>query len=181
MVVINIQNPEADPKAVGLVKVVDDSITQHWRALFPATITVHVADQILATVPELAQFWAVQDLPENYREGIQVACPEYGDDDATLWVHFDHNSVMSAPEYYFKKEVYAALGQLLWFSSVRLQELLYAQAPWLNSGNRAAGYVAFRDTFSRFFLNPEWLQDKKPDAWSVIAAIDKELARLPAA
>lgn len=42
--------------------------------------------------------------------------------------------------------------------------------------SEGATYLAFRDTFSRFFLNPEYLMERKEEAWKFMIRIDQALS-----
>jgi hypothetical protein len=172
MLCLAIQNREIDTAACELVEQSFSAIPPHWQALLPQQIKIILSEKSLARLKALREFWAAQSIPTSSKKFVQVVSPEFDAAEATLWVYYNRNSSMSPPEYYFKKELYALIAQLLWVLSAELREAIAKESSWLGEGAR---YVSFRDTFSRFFHNPEWLADRKPAAWSFIKSIDETL------
>jgi hypothetical protein len=73
---------------------------------------------------------------------------------------------MYPPDYYFQKNFFEVVAKVIWFTSDKIREEVK---------NQGARYVNFRDTFSRFFLNPEWLKERREEAWEFICRIDEKL------
>ena len=174
MTTVLIKNPDIDPAGKALVEQAFAAITSQWQNLLPP-ITVTFSRKPLSKAKELKEYWAAQSLPKSQQRYVQVACPEFDKDGATLWVRYNHASVMTPPDYYFKKELYSVVAQLIWGLSDHLRKVVATHATGMAEGNEAAQYMGFRDSFSRLFLNPKWLAERKPAAWSFINRVDQVL------
>jgi hypothetical protein len=177
MLTMTIRNPEADANLAMLVNVVFQSMQPHWLAILP-TIEIVIADKQFDQIDELKEFCRAQSRQPYWSKSLwrtlSVICPEYDSDSATIWVRAA-DTCMHPPEYYFKKALYALLANMMWHLSEELRGAASQEAPWLDSGG--ALYLAFRDSFSRFYLNPEWLENRRPAAWLFMTNLDRRVKR----
>lgn len=175
---ISIKNPQVDPKASELVRKVFEAIPDHWKVILPE-IEVVISTKPFNRVAELREFCAVQNKEPGWKKfmwkSVEVVCPEFDDKTATLWVHYDDQAILYPPDYYFQKELYSVLAKLMWNISKKLRDEIGLEATGMAQDSQGVAYLAFRDSFSRFFLNPEYLQDKKPAAWSFMKRLDMAL------
>lgn len=181
MLNLTIKNPGINRKVAALVNETVKMITRHWCALLPSMVIV-ISRKPFNKVPELRGFCR----EENKQPGlfwkkefwpmIQVICSEFKDKQATLWIYYDRKSMMFNPDYYFKKELFGVIAKILWLNSEELRKEAVNRATGMASNSEALTYMAFRDSFSRFFLNPEYLQERKEDAWVFIKGLDETLS-----
>lgn len=176
---LTILNESVDSEAAALVAKAYGMITPHWQALIPA-LTVMIASKPFNHIPELREFCEIHNKQPGWRRSdwkyVHVACPDAGKERAVLWVRYDHGSMMYPPGYYFQKKFFAGIAQLIWYVSEKLRAEVKQYATGMAAGSDGAAYLAFRDTFSRFFLNPEYLKERREEAWDFIAHVDQSLA-----
>jgi hypothetical protein len=174
-----ISNPAIDQEAATLITKTYEVITPHWRDTMPA-VTIVIADTPFNRVPALREFCDAQERQPGWEKKAwnytQVICPEFGEGRATLWVRYDRDSLMDPREYYFQKALFAAIGKTIWFSSKKVRDEVQRNATGFAAQSGVGAYMAFRDTFSRFFLNPEYLQERREEAWRFMSLIDRALA-----
>lgn len=181
MTTMTITNPEIDQEVAGLVTKAYEMITPHWRGIIPS-LTVTIATKPFNKIPQLRTFCKECKMSDGEKpdwQYIQVACPdaEFSEIEVNLWVYFNRQLIMHSPDYYFKKEFFAFLATIMWYTSERIRDEVKRYATGMAAQYEGAAYFAFRDTFSRFFLNPEYLRERKEDAWYFISRIDQSLAQ----
>jgi hypothetical protein len=166
---ISVEHKEADPEAAALVMSAYEMIAPHWQAILPP-LRVKMAKKRFDIIPELKEFCEMQNKTPGWKksnwEGVKVICPEFDKEGAVLWCRRDAGTIMYPPDYYFQKNFFEVVAKVIWFTSEKIREEVKSQG---------AGYVNFRDTFSRFFLNPEWLKERREEAWAFICRIDESL------
>lgn len=177
---MTVTNPEADQEVAALITKSYEMITSHWRAIIPE-LKVTIAAKPFNRIPQLKSFCDEQNKQPDWKRSewkyIQVVCPEYDDKEAILWVRFDRQSIMASPDYYLQKEFFAVVAKLMWCISERIRNEAKRYATGMAAQYEGAAYLVFRDTFSRFFLNPEYLRERKEDAWCFISLIDQSLSQ----
>jgi hypothetical protein len=173
-----ISNPADDPEAATLVNKTYETISQHWRDVIPE-LTITISGKPFNQAPGLQDFCKAQKEKKSIRafdwESIYVACPEIEPTKATLWAYYDRRPGVPN-EYEFQKQLFQVIGSVIWATSKRVQDEARRNATGTAACSPGAAYLAFRDTFSRFFLNPDYLRERKEDAWDFITGIDRALA-----
>lgn len=176
---VRVTNPEVDQKVAEMVTTTFETMTSHWRAILPP-ITVTIVLEPFNCIPELREFCEMQNSQPGWEKSnwrfTQVVCPESSEKSAVLYVYFDRQSNMGDQEYYFQKKLYSVLAQLMWSVSSILRQEIKRHVTGMAQASEGAVYLAFRDSFSRFFLNPEYLQERKQAAWSFMKRLDESLA-----
>lgn len=179
--ILTIKSLEIDKEASELVKKVFERMTPRWKAALPPRIVIIISSKSFDKVSELKEFRKAQEkaykgerIPWKF---IQVVCTEFYRQEAVFWVHYDHKSMWQPPAYYFQKELYAVIAKLIWCLHKNFQNLVKKEITGMMKDSSGAAYLIFRDTFSRFFLNPEYLQEKKEGAWALITHLDKCLQK----
>lgn len=171
--------PLSGQEVAALVTKTYEAITPHWQAVIPA-LTIVIAGKPFNEIHELQGFCEIQNKQPGWRKfdwkGVRVVCPEFEKDKAVLWVHYNRQSIMHPPDYYFQKELFAVIAKLIWCVSEQLRAEVKRQATGMAAESDGAAYLAFRDTFSRFFLNPEYLMERKEAAWNFMMRIDRTLS-----
>lgn len=174
-----ITNPEIDQEVAGLVTEAYEMITSNWRAVIPA-LRVTIATEPFNRIPQLRAYCKECKMSDGEKpkwKYIQVACIDFSEKEAVLWVYFNRQSIMHSPDYYFKKEFFALIAKLLWYTSERIRNEVKRHATGMAAQYEGAAYMAFRDTFSRFFLNPGYLREQKEDAWYFMSGVDRALSQ----
>lgn len=175
---VTIRNPEIDQEASALVTGVFEMMTPHWLVMLPA-IEVVLSRQPFNRVPELLKFCELQNKEPGWRKymwkSVQVVCPEFDEKGAVLWARYDRESMVSPADYYFQKKLFAVIANLMWSIPSGLREEVRRQATGIARDSDGAARLAFQDSFSRFFLNPSYLKERKEAAWAFMERLDKSL------
>jgi len=173
MTSVIIRNPETDPPVTEMVTSVFDSIPAHWKRVLPQ-VEVVVSMASFNKVPELREFCTEQNKQPGWKksmwESVEAICPEFDEKEAMIWVYFFRGTSYATPEYYFKKHLYEVIAKLMWLASEELRREAGSEVPAGMVGG--AAYMAFRDSFSRFFLNPDWLKERRTSAWQFMQRLD---------
>lgn len=173
---LRIRNPETNPEVTRLVNETFDAIPDHWKKILPE-IEIVVSTTPFNRIPELKEFIDFQNEVPGWRqqmwEIVQAMCPTMDSGEVTIWVRFFHQNYMYPNDYYFMKELYEVVAKIIWFCSPELRDAATNRMP--NTLGFGGPYGVFRDTFSRFFLNPEWLKEKRGEAWEFIQDLDLQM------
>ena len=167
---LTVKNPEADTQVSELATKAFEKVAPRWRLFLP-NITIVVSSKPFHEIPELREFREAQDAQLEW-EDIQVICPEIDSSEATIWLHYDTASIMADRGYYFQKEFFGVLAKIIWVHSPEMHQEAKKRATGIAQDSEGAAYMAFRDSFSRFFLNPRYLRERKPAAWAFMQALD---------
>ncbi len=177
---LKITSQEVDPKAAALTTETFEMITQHWQTILPE-ITVVITRKPFNQIPELREVCDIQNKQPGWRKSYwrvtQVICPEIEIEErrAVLWVRYDYQSSWMPPDYYFQKRLFEVIAKIIWCMSPEFRQEILGQVTGMACDSEAAAYLAFRDSFSRFFLNPEYLKERKQTAWSFMKRLDHML------
>ncbi len=167
MPTLTIKQLEKDPYTADLTQRTYDSIFPHWRSLLPS-IEVQISDVPFDHVPaientcrmfEKERGWSTNEWPMRF-----VICTNLSAQRTILWVYRNSDH----PEFYFQQELLALIAIILWETSDRLQQEVLATATGTAATDSQLAFVAFRDSFVKFFLNPFALHERKPDAMDVM-------------
>lgn len=171
-----------DSETAGIVEDAWSKMTPHWQALVP-DMDVVIEARPLNQVPALKKL--VADIRRQVRNGQdardfwvgrQVVCYTPRGKASTIYARLDRQTVWHDPPYYFQKELYGVIAKILWGESDALRTKGIAEATGLAATRPDLAYIGFRDSFSRFFLNPEWLRERRPDAWNLMQKLDRFVA-----
>lgn len=179
MSTMTITNPEIDEEVAGLVAKAYGMITPHWQAVIPS-LKVTIATKPFDCIPQLCAYCKECRTSDGEKPDwhlIRAVCTDFNEKEWIFWVRLDHQSMMDPPDYYFQKEFFALVAKFMWYTSKRIRNEVKRHATGTAAQYEGAAYMAFRDTFSRFFLNPEYLQERREDAWDFMSRIDQALSQ----
>lgn len=178
MFYVTIDDRSRDAKVFKLVRDAFESLTPTWRKTLPK-LSVHIVEKPFNKIPELTEFCEMQNQQPGWDPGdwssTQAICPEFDKIAAEFWIYYNKSTIMGNPDYYFKKDIHSVIAKLIWSVSEDFQRQVVLEATGEQQGNGSLAYVAFRDSFSRYFLNPEWLQEKRYSAWALMKKLDEYL------
>lgn len=181
---LEILNTVADARTEALVKQSYRLISPRWKKILPK-IQVRVVRTRFDLIPELAETVRMFNKNLNKRTGYKVPRKLWWERRQTLW-HKVHNDkyvlyVRFAPlspndttyDYDFKKDILFEIAVDLWDSLADLRKVALEKSTGIASEREDLCFYAFVCTWPRFFLNPSYLADKKPDAWRWMVRLDK--------
>ena len=166
-----------DEKTAHLVEDAWNKMTLHWQALLPA-LDVVIVSGCLDKVPALKEFVAdialqaeTEEKAKEFWQFRQVVCWTPSSESSTLYVRMkgDH-------PYNFQKELYGVFAKILWGTSSALRKKGIDWSTGMCATDPDLAYIGFRDSFSRYFLNPSWLQESREDAWVFMQRLDQFVA-----
>lgn len=168
---------EIDPKTIQLVSEALKLIAAHWLK-FLDKIEFVIVKKPFNQFEELKE--VCDQIEQNgkidwdNRQGVWFKEGEK----VKFYIRYNYDSIWSNSDYYFKKEFFAVLALILWYECPSIKEAVFQEVTGIAIKFEELALLAFRDTFSRYFLNPDYLRERKEDAWSFILRVDKRVKQL---
>jgi hypothetical protein len=161
-------------------------ITTHWRNLLPE-FKVIIVSKPLNKIPELKEY--VDEMNKRRKENKEYMGPGFWkayrvlatNDKKDLKIFariqdYIHYAIDDGEKYYFQKDFLEIIAGILIAYSPNLAKVALKNATGYAEDSIDLAAIAFKSSFSRFFINKEYLADKKPDALAFMKRLDK-LAR----
>ena len=156
----NIINPGANRYASILVNMIFENLPIHWKSQLPA-IEVKISTLPFEKVTEIFTYCCEAKAKDFNFQRKMIICPDLKKVVPIIWVRFDEKSTLINKEYFFQRELYLLLGELMWENSKVIQNF-----------TRETYKSAFLETFEYFFVSPEYLKEYVPAAFSFMKSID---------
>jgi hypothetical protein len=159
-----------------------EKLPVHWQNLFPA-LQIIISKRKLNEVIGLSSLTTKLETQMGHGTEAGVVrfwkhCQVLIDRNSSpvrIYVCYDEDSPWSNPDYYYMRELLQVLALTLLHEVPLISEAANRNATGMAAESRDLLEIAFRDSFAKFFLNPTFLEERKPDAWNFMKRIETEV------